>query len=127
MRRIAVVWWSFRTALWSGGNIGAAQSHGDGSGLAVSLLSMCTSDLTFLPDQLPGLDAQDLPFRGRLDLARPRGLRALLRKARPPCRAGIDIDGLALGCVIREGAPQSCLFQMSGRSKRCPFIQQGLC
>jgi dienelactone hydrolase len=104
-----------------------ALSQKDGRSLETRLLGMWTTDTAFLVDQLERLNAADPSgrFTGRLDFARlgvfghSFGGATALQFCHDDrrCTAGIDIDGMPFGSVIREGAPQPFLFLMSDHSK----------
>jgi pimeloyl-ACP methyl ester carboxylesterase len=87
------------------------------------LVAVWSADARFELDQLERLNAEDPSgrFRGRLDL-RAVGIfghsfggaaSAQCCHDDPRCTAGIDIDGIPFGSVIREGLAQPFTFLMS--------------
>ena len=91
--------------------------------LAAKLAQTWSADLSFALDQLAQLNASDPSgrFRGQLNLQQIGAFGHSLGGATalqfchddPRCQAGIDIDGLPLGSVIREGVMQPFLFLLS--------------
>jgi pimeloyl-ACP methyl ester carboxylesterase len=92
--------------------------------LAEKLLIMWTADTRFVVDQLYRLNAADRSgrFTGRLDLDRlgmvghslggATALQFCHEDSR--CKAGINVDGIPFGSVIREGLSQPFLFLVEG-------------
>ncbi len=91
--------------------------------LATKLAQTWSADMSFALDQLQGLNTSDPSgkFTGRLDLERVGAFGHSLGGATAlqfchddgRCKAGIDVDGLPLGIVIREGVTQPFLFLLS--------------
>lgn len=89
-------------------------SYEAGKQLANRLLPMWTSDASFVVDGLERLNESDPSgkFRGRLDLAKlgifghSFGGATALQFCHDDrrCKAGMDIDGMPFGSVVREGA-----------------------
>jgi dienelactone hydrolase len=94
--------------------------------LAVRLALAWSADMRFALDQLERLNASDPSrrFLGRLDMQRIGVFGHSLGGAtalqfchdEPRCRAGIDVDGLPLGAVIRDGVAQPFMFLLSDHS-----------
>jgi predicted dienelactone hydrolase len=99
----------------------------DARQLANKLLPMWTTDTAFVVDQLERLNASDPSgrFAGKLATARlgifghSFGGATALQFCHDDrrCQAGIDIDGMPFGSVVREGAAQPFLFLMSDHSR----------
>jgi dienelactone hydrolase len=95
----------------------------DAKRLANKLLPMWTSDAAFVVDRLQRLSEADPSrrFSGRLDLARlgifghsfggATALQFCHDDSR--CKAGMDIDGLPFGSVVRDGVKQPFMFLLS--------------
>jgi dienelactone hydrolase len=102
-------------------------SYEDGKRLANKLLPMWTTDAAFVVDRLERLNAADPSgrFAGRLALGRlgvvghsfggATALQFCHDDSR--CKAGIDMDGMPFGSVVREGAAQPFLFLFSDHSR----------
>jgi dienelactone hydrolase len=98
-------------------------SYEAGKQLANKLLPMWTTDASFVVDRLESLNESDPSgkFIGRLDLAKlgifghSFGGAAALQFCHDDrrCKAGMDIDGMPFGNVVREGASQPFLFLLS--------------
>lgn len=90
-------------------------------------LPMSTTDTAFVADQLERLNASDPSgrFAGKLEMARlgvfghSFGGASALQFCHDDsrCKAGMDIDGMPFGSVIREGASQPFLFLLSDHSR----------
>jgi predicted dienelactone hydrolase len=108
----------------------------DANRLINKLLTMWTSDTSFVVSQLEQLNAADPSgkFTGRLDLQRlgmfghsfggAQALQFCHDDSR--CKAGIDIDGAPYGSVVQEGLKQPFLFLLSDHSREMsdPASQQ---
>jgi predicted dienelactone hydrolase len=91
--------------------------------VATEVMHAWVADVEFVLDRLQGLNAGDLGerFTGRLDLERvgvaghslggATALQVCHEDAR--CKAGMDIDGMPFGSVLREGVRQPFFFLMS--------------
>lgn len=94
--------------------------------LATKLAQTWSSDMSFALDQLGRLNNSDPSgrFTGRLDLDRVGAFGHSLGGATvlqfchddARCKAGIDIDGLPLGDIAREGVTQPFMFVLSDHS-----------
>ncbi len=94
--------------------------------MATRLARAWSADLGFALDQLQRLNASDPSgrFTGRLDLQRVGVFGHSLGGATtlefcshdPRCKAGIDVDGLPLGDVVRDGVKQPFMFLLSDHS-----------
>jgi dienelactone hydrolase len=108
-------------------------SYAQGRQLANRLLPMWTADTAFVVDQLERLNASDASgrFAHRLSMTRlgvfghsfggATALQFCHDDSR--CKAGIDIDGMPFGSVIREGAAQPFLFLLSDHSKEAATLE----
>jgi dienelactone hydrolase len=95
--------------------------------LATQLMSVWIADSKFVLDQLQELNANDPTgrFKGKFDLQKVGIAGHSLGGATaaqfchddPRCAAGIDIDGMPFGNVIREGLHQPFFFLMSDHSR----------
>jgi dienelactone hydrolase len=95
--------------------------------LATQLMSVWIADLKFVLDQLQELNANDPTgrFEGKFDMQKVGIAGHSLGGATaaqfchddPRCAAGIDIDGMPFGNVIRDGLHQPFFFLMSDHSK----------
>lgn len=91
--------------------------------LANRLLQAWVADASFALDQVEGLNESDPSsrFKGRLDMQRVGAFGHSLGGATAlqfchddaRCRAAIDVDGLVLGSVVREGLNKPFLFILS--------------
>jgi dienelactone hydrolase len=100
------------------------QPAGGAERLAEKLLIMWTADTRFVVDQLHRLNAADPSgrFMGRLDLDRLGVVGHSLGGATAlqfchddtRCKAGINMDGIPFGSVVREGLSQPFLFLIEG-------------
>ncbi len=105
----------------------------DARQLADKLLPMWTTDTAFLVDQLGRLNTSDPSgrFAGRLATARlgifghSFGGATALQFCHDDrrCKAGMDIDGMPFGTVIREGAAQPFLFLLSDHSREADTVE----
>jgi dienelactone hydrolase len=94
--------------------------------LATKLAETWSADMSFALDQLERLNASDPSgkFLGRLDMERIGSFGHSLGGATAlqfchddsRCKAGIDVDGLPLGSVIRDGVTQPFMFLLSDHS-----------
>jgi predicted dienelactone hydrolase len=101
--------------------------YDDARQLANKLLPMWTTDTAFVIDQLERLNVSDPSgrFAGRLATARlgifghSFGGATALQFCHDDrrCKAGVDIDGMPFGSVIREGAAQPFLFLLSDHGR----------
>jgi dienelactone hydrolase len=101
--------------------------------LANKLLPMWTTDTAFVVDQLERLNASGASgrFAGKLQSARlgvfghsfggATALQFCHDDSR--CKAGMDIDGMPFGSVIREGAAQPFLFLLSDHSRETVTVE----
>ena len=93
--------------------------------IAERLIGVWTADNRFLADQLARLNAADPGFAHRLDLDRlgaaghsfGGATAAQFCHDDPRCRAGIDIDGILFGSVVRDGLRQPFLFLLSDHTR----------
>jgi dienelactone hydrolase len=95
--------------------------------LATQLMNVWIADLKFVLDQLQELNANDPTgrFKGRFDMQKVGLAGHSLGGATaaqfchddPRCAAGIDIDGMPFGNVIRDGLHQTFFFLMSDHSR----------
>lgn len=90
-------------------------------------MNVWIADLKFVRDQLQELNANDPTgrFKGRFDMQKVGVAGHSLGGATaaqfchddPRCAAGIDIDGMPFGAVIRDGLRQPFFFLMSDHSR----------
>ena len=95
--------------------------------LATQLMNVWIADLKFVLDQVQELNANDTTgrFKGRFDMQKVGVAGHSLGGATaaqfchddPRCAAGIDIDGMPFGNVIRDGLHQPFFFLMSDHSR----------
>jgi predicted dienelactone hydrolase len=95
--------------------------------LATQLINAWIGDLKFILDQLQELNSNDSTgrFKGRIDMKKVGVAGHSLGGATaaqfchddPRCVAGIDIDGMPFGSVIRDGLDQPFFFLTSDHSK----------
>jgi predicted dienelactone hydrolase len=95
--------------------------------LATQLMNVWIADLKFVVDQLQELNSNDRTgrFKGRFDMRKVGVAGHSLGGATaaqfchddPRCAAGIDIDGMPFGKVIRDGLHQPFFFLMSDHSR----------
>jgi predicted dienelactone hydrolase len=93
--------------------------------MAEQLIGVWTADNRFLADQLARLNASDARFAHRLDLDRLGAAGHSFGGAPAAqfchddrrCKAGIDIDGMLFGSVVRDGLRQPFLFLLSDHSR----------
>jgi predicted dienelactone hydrolase len=89
--------------------------------MAERLLAAWVRDTGFVVDRLEALNAADGAFRGRLDLkalgaaGHSLGGATAVEFCRVDarCRAAVDLDGLPLGRVVREGTDKPLMFLFS--------------
>ena len=101
--------------------------------LANRLLPMWTTDTGFLVDQLERLNASDPSgrFVGKLDVSRlgifghSFGGATALQFCHDDrrCKAGMNMDGMPFGSVVREGAAQPFLFLLSDHSREMATVE----
>jgi len=101
--------------------------------LANRLLPMWTTDAAFVVDQLERLNASDASGRFAHKLSMTRlgvfghsfgGATALqFCHDDSRCKAGMDIDGMPFGSVVREGAAQPFLLLLSDHSKEAASVE----
>lgn len=95
--------------------------------LATQLMNAWTADLKFVLNELQELNVNDPTgrFKGRIDMQKVGVAGHSLGGATaaqfchddPRCTAGIDIDGMPFGNVIRDGLHQPFFFLMSDHSR----------
>jgi predicted dienelactone hydrolase len=111
----------------AGGDFDRALPSSATQHLATQLMNVWIADLKFVLDQLQELNANDPAgrFKGRFDMRKVGVVGHSLGGATaaqfchddPRCAAGIDIDGMPFGNVIRDGLHQPFFFLMSDHSR----------
>ncbi len=111
----------------AGGDLDRMPSSTTTQHLATQLMSVWIADLKFALDQLQVLNAIDSTgrFKGKFDLQKVGFAGHSLGGATAAqfchddarCAAGIDIDGMPFGTVIRDGLRQPFFFLMSDHSR----------
>src|SRR5450631_4678238 len=111
----------------AGGDFDRMPSSSNTQHLATQLMSAWITDTKFVLDQLQELNANDPAgrFKGKFDMQKVGIAGHSLGGATaaqfchddPRCKAGIDIDGMPFGNVIKDGLHQPFFFLMSDHSR----------